>query len=228
MSKQLSRKEVRPSTIVLYDKIYNEIKLKHDINDPITITNSLLENKKDDQYIANVLTAIRYNLNKRNPNTKLIDKYNDLIRYHLHENLKKMDSTISWKGIIEKRDYYVETKKELSSYYRNKALLYILTCQSPRHISDILNIYYLEVQPDKYEVSKNYYIKSTNNLVFNGVNFKLDDKLNNALKEYIEHDKIEDNSKLFKINNSRVGVILNTILNCTITNLRSAFINKAY
>lgn len=219
----MASQKIRPSKEFLNNKIYLKYKEHPLINKPNKLIEELTNEGKSEKHILFVLKALESNYIERKINEKTLQKYSHEIK-KMTKNLLKKEELTNWQKIVKNADFYITYKSHMKFYERNKCLILFYICMCPRPSSDLLNLYYSENVEDLDE-DKNYFIKDIKQVMFNKELYNLDEKLLKALLDYTSD--MEHNQKLFDINHSRVGHIVEKILGYPINTLRKEY-NKLF
>ncbi len=238
-------RELRQSTINLYNQIYNRFK-NSQINNPDLLIKELRESGKSEKYIGTILSSIRYGLLNNNGKKNLIEKYNTIIYNHFN-NVKNTqvtndagDQKVPLYADLQKNfNDYIKNKKHHKNYLRNVALLSIYMNDAPRRILDIELLHYVKTNTASKMTDKkiNYYIKRPAKFVYNYyktykegkptiVNVPKDTA--KYINEYIDMMDIKEGDNLFKMTKSNISNTVESILKSRINGIRRSYVNHIY
>lgn len=231
-------KELRQSTILMYDKIYSRFKNTKYIDDPKRLASMLERNSSTPKYISTILIAIRYNLT----NKKLIEKYSKLISHYLtlansQKKTHKEEACAEWKELLLRAEHYINTKQHLKNYLRNKTLILLYTTMPPRRLLDYQKLVWVKnAESDIKNKEYNYFIRSTGQIVFNVYKtrtnrpqiIKLSNAARDALNTYIKESEILEGHLIFDVDTSTIAHQLTRIFKCSVNGLRHSYITALY
>lgn len=214
--------KIRPSKQFINLRLFNKYSTHKHINNPELLVKELSEDNNNDQYILSILKAIVCCYTDRNQYKELITKYNVEIKKISKLLLNKPDEP-AWNQIVRSVEFYITYKKHMANYLRNKSIILFFVTMEPPKVSTLLNLY-LSHDGENLDPTKNYFIRDIKELMVKNVSIQIDRKLASALIEYSK--LFENGDKLYDINTSRMGKIVENITGRKINEIRNIYFLK--
>lgn len=210
--------KIRPSKQYLNLRLFNQYEKHEHINDPESLATELKQSNNDQQ-ILSILKAIVSCYSDRKTHRELINKYNVEIK-RVSKLLINKDDEPTWYQIVRSVEFYIRYKKHMQNYLRNKSIILFYVTMEPPKASQLLNLY-LSTNGENTDENKNYFIRDIKQLLVKGQSITLDPKLANALLDYCK--LLNDGDKLYDINTSRLGKIVEHITGYKINDIRKIY-----